>query len=231
MAKGNGMADEVREQQEKLKDMDIKGKIAYFFYYYKYHVLIGGAIGIFVLSVLITMLTQKSCAFYCVMLNTDGYYESAVDESVRYAEYAGINTKKYDVTFDTSLKITGSDGEAGNELSYNSLAKLLALMEAESLDSLIGNNEVMETYGSQYSFMDLREVLGDRYEAFAEKNLIYIVMTENMEAIPVGIKVSGSPILTKDLYKNSGDLYLAIPRGSKNVDNAVKFIDYLRVCE
>jgi len=231
MAKGNGMADEVREQQEKLKDMDTRSKLSYFFYYYKYHVLIGGAVGIFIFSVIFTMITQKACAFYCVMLNTDGYYESAVDESARFAEYAGINTNKYEVTLDTGLKITGNDGKAGDELSYNSLAKLMALIEAESLDSLIGNNEVMETYGRQYYFKDMREVLGGRYETFAEQNLIYIVMTDNMEAIPIGIKVSDSPVLTQDLYKNSGELYIAIPQNSKNVETAVKFIEYLGVCK
>ena len=45
MAIGNSVNDEIREQQKKvLENEGLKGRLQYFVYYYKWHVIIGAII-------------------------------------------------------------------------------------------------------------------------------------------------------------------------------------------
>jgi len=70
MAAGNSVNDEIREQREKvLKENGFKGRLEYFAYYYKWHVIIGAIILIFGGSMLYDVLTQKDVALQVVYVN------------------------------------------------------------------------------------------------------------------------------------------------------------------
>lgn len=225
----DGIRSEIKAEQEKLKDKSFKERLSYFIYYYKFHVLIGTAVAIFLISCIYTMATKKQPVFYCSMINTSGFYESADEMAADFGKYAGINEKKQEIVLDTSLKISGSDGKAGNELAYNSLAKMMAMLNAGTLDGLIGNDEVLDTYGKDGALIDLKEVLSPAmYTELEKDNKLYFVTSNDNTQIAVGVDLKDSKKL-KDagLYKSDDVIYYASPSLSKHLEMSETFLDYL----
>ena len=56
--------DEFREERENLKNASFQKKWQYFWYYYKLHVVIGGFIAFFVISMAHSILTAKDNALF-----------------------------------------------------------------------------------------------------------------------------------------------------------------------
>ena len=67
MAIGNSVNDEIREQQKKvLQEQGFKGKLEYFIYYYKWHVIISAIVLLFGGSMIYQVLTQGRCPPGCL---------------------------------------------------------------------------------------------------------------------------------------------------------------------
>ena len=61
--------DEFKEEREALKNGTPKQKLAYFWYYYKWHVIIALVVIIMIVSFVKQLTDRKDPAFYAVMLN------------------------------------------------------------------------------------------------------------------------------------------------------------------
>lgn len=61
--------DEFREEREALKNGTPKEKLQYFWYYYKWHVIIALVVIIMIVSFVQQLRDRKDPAFYAVMLN------------------------------------------------------------------------------------------------------------------------------------------------------------------
>ena len=87
--------DEFKEERQALKNGTPKEKISYFFYYYKWHVLIAVFAVILIVSFIVQLTRNKEDALYVCMLNTltkssDGYlsYSESDVYPDAFAEYA-----------------------------------------------------------------------------------------------------------------------------------------------
>lgn len=145
-----GVQDEIREQQMKMKDMSLKGKLQYFWYYYKIHT-IAVIVAIFFLVTLIHDISSaKEYTFYGVMLNSAGLSSEVMETA--FGEYANLDLKTYDCFIDTDSNLSYS---SMTQYDMATAQKLIALVQSKDLDALVFNSEVFNNYANNEMFIDL----------------------------------------------------------------------------
>lgn len=95
------LKDEIREQNKKWKTMTRAEKKKYFLTYYKWHVIIFCVILIAVVILVRDIIrnSRERLLYIMVLNNSEQYmYQGLMDE---FAEYAGIDLKEYNLTWDT----------------------------------------------------------------------------------------------------------------------------------
>lgn len=241
--------DEFREERQALKNKSLKDKLSYFFDYYKWHTLAVIALVAAAISLVTTFLNHKDWGFYVCLLNTSAFPgEEAYIQS--FAEYAGIDTDKYDVVFDTDMFInadmTGRDTAA-------TLQKLTSYTIAGDIDVMIAGSEFIDRYANGQNFHDLRDILTPGQIALCEPYFYYVDQTvadaideanktgqtyeqpypdpRNPDAmenpIPVGIYLDNCVTLKENFYFRSEEMVLGMYVNSSRTDVALKFIDYV----
>lgn len=241
--------DEFREERQALKNKSLKEKLSYFFDYYKWHTVAAIALTAMAISLIVNFVTHKDWGFYVCMLNSSElpYAEEYVQN---FADYAGIDTKKYDTVFDTSMYI--SLDMAGEE-TVSSLQKLMAYAAAGDIDVMIADTEIIERYANSDSFHDLRDILTTEQQALWEPYFYYVDQTvvdaiseanrngQNYDSgypdprkpeamvnpVPVGIYLEGCASLREHFYFRSDKIVLGVYVNSSRVETALKFIDYI----
>lgn len=128
--------DEFKEEREALKNGTPKQKLAYFWYYYKWHVIIALVVIIMIVSFVKQLTDRKDPAFYAVMLNAsllDQMTSEQPDFVTDFAEKEGIDLNTNDITFDTSIRIVE---DSMDETSITSSQKLMVYVAANELDCI-----------------------------------------------------------------------------------------------
>jgi hypothetical protein len=159
------------EQRAALEKMTRKEKLAYFWEYYRYHLLIG----IMVLAVAINLITsivnQKPYAFYAMMINSFELDAEAIQDE--FGAYAGFDLQRtaclIDVT--TFLNLDSLD-----QYNIASIQRVLALTSAGDLDVITSDGTTFTYFAEAELLMDLREVLSAEELALYEDNIFYIDM-------------------------------------------------------
>lgn len=168
------VAKEIREEQKQaLSTMSPKQKLAYFWDYYKIHVLVAAVVIAVIISFVRQYLGNKDTAFYAVLLNvgvTDSNAEIATSLSEDFREYAGIDPEQYEVTIDTSISLY--DGVDAQYAIANQ-QKLLAMMQIGDVSTLVADTENFEKY-AQFEFLyDLQSLLSEEELAKYNSYLYY----------------------------------------------------------
>ena len=124
-----------------MKQGNWRKKLEYFWMYYKIPFL--AVLGVCVVIVYFgyAKITEKEYAFNAILLDihTNAQEEMLEEE---FADYAGIDTKKYDVLISTSLLF--SDSSSGN-YAMTSLARLYTQIGTEELDVTVGRLVCLES--------------------------------------------------------------------------------------
>ncbi len=243
--------DEFKEERQAIKNRPFKEKLSYFFDYYKFHVL-GTIIGVVaIVSLIYTFATRKDIAFYAVILNAMSQ-ESAEEYSNTISDYLEIDSKEYDVLFDTSMYI---DFETMDKSTLNSSQKFLVYMTSSQLDVVISDTASLEHYSYLDTFRDLREILSEeqleKYEPYffyADGKVLqerktanengdpsYVVKypenpsdpTTMTDPIPIGLYVQDSADLKTNFIFTRDDLILTVMQNTKHLDYCLKYIDYV----
>lgn len=164
-----GVNDEIREQHEKTKDMSLKGKLSYFWYYYKIHTLTALIILIIAGSLIHDIATRKDFNFYCVMLNNVYMSGDLLKES--FGEYAGLDMENYECAIDTDATFSYSDT---SNFSAANFQKLVALVQSHELDSMIIDSQVCYNFACNEVLADLRTILTEEELKQYEGKIYYI---------------------------------------------------------
>lgn len=239
------LMDEFKEERDEIKQRSFKERMAYFWDYYKWHV-IGTAVGILVVaSLLNSFLNRKEMAYYSAFVNMAQTIYSE-DYKSAFAEKAGLNSKKQAVYFDSDLRI---DYTKMDEMTSSSIQKIMVYVAAGDMDSMVGDLETTNRYAYNGVFADLRDFLTEeefqKYEPYffyADKKLIEAAAGEVSldfqfpatpsdpsgmeEPIPVAIKLDQCPKL-RECYVMAPDQYLAIMAGNKHPGLNHVFLNYL----
>lgn len=137
-----------------MKQRTWKKILEYFWMYYKI-LFLAILAGVIIVSYFIyAKVTEKEYAFHAMLLDihTNVQEEALAEE---YAEYAGIDRKKYEVQISTSLLF--SDAASGN-YAMGSLARFYSLIGTQELDACMMLEEDFIKYAGAESFLDLREL-------------------------------------------------------------------------
>lgn len=231
--KNNGMRDEIREQNAKLKNAPLKEKLAYFKEYYLKTTLIAIVAIIFIGSLAYTMITApEDTAFSAVFFNDTGD-SSNTTLADSFAEYAQIDTAKHEVYIDASLTYRdfSNASDMGTSISsyeaYAGLEKTMAMITTNELDIIAGDKEAFDYFCKADCFHDLTTILPTEVLDKFEDQLYYYTNAETGETRPVGIRINNAPKLVEHHYYVGDDAYLGFVINSNSLDNALLFFDYI----
>lgn len=241
--------DEFREERENIKNQSLKKRIAYFWTYNKWFVIIGILLLVVVISTVYGFLTRTDSALYGVVVNslTVGDADALSQD---FAEYAQLDTKEYSVDFNASLQISNDL----DETTINSSQFIMVYMAAQDLDLAVMDPVNFEKFVYNDIYADLRNCLSEEQLAALSGRIFYMdkallahieELTDAQEStagvelpdpfapeemedpVPIGIDISGCGKLMDVYYYEDGTAYLGIIANSPHVDMAVTFIEYL----
>lgn len=254
--------DEFKEEREALRHGTPRQKISYFIEYYKWHVIFTVLGVVAVVATIVQIANRRENAIYVCMLNTlarpteeNSFQSTAVEEhAAAFAEYAGIDTDKYDVYLDTSMYI---DYNSMDENTVNSSQKYVTYLAAAEMDVIVTDEASLEQFSYQQDFFDLREILTpgqlEKYAPYlyyidmvtvAEREEIldspdnlytdYVLIApdprkpeEMEEPVPVGIYLDECTELKDRFYFHSDDVVACVFVNTKRLDTALQYLDFL----
>jgi len=254
--------DEFKEEREAIKHGTLKQKLAYFADYYKWHLIITVAVIAAVTSFIVHVVTQKDTALYLCMLNVTAWSTTIASEghmtpeeyAAGFAEYAGIDTDKYNIQVDTSLQI---NPDSLDENTIFGSQKFMTYLAAAEMDVIVTDEDSLEHYAYQNNFHDLRDILTpeqlEKYEpyfyyidmAVVEDRAAYMEDINNMadsyvleienardpktmeKPVPVGIYLDNCDDLRDPFYFPGDDVIACVFANTTRPETAVQYLDYL----
>lgn len=243
--------DEFREERRALKNGTPKQKLTYFWDYYKWPVIIGILVIAVVVSFVYQLATRRDNALYAVLLNGSpkDFLAEETDYTRDFAEYAGIDEKKYQILYDTSVHI----GESAAD-EYSSVQKLMVYIAAAELDVMVSDPDSLLRYAYQGNFYDLRDFLPEEQLEKYAHSFYYIDLAvaraheaanqandydyipvygdphhpEGMEdPVPAGIFLPQDCPLLENYYFPGNELAAGVLINTQNPETVLKFLDYL----
>lgn len=226
MATGNSMRDEIREQQKKVfESQGLKGRIAYFFHYYKWYTLTGFLILLVGLSMLFDFITQKDIVMQAIYVNAfpNMAKEAFMDE---FEKTIDINPKKEETILTDDFYI---DMEAYTYYDAQNLEKLLVFCSTGSVDVCVVDESFLMHMAKGSYYMDLSTVLTkEQMDKYKDKIVWYDSPDDNTGGeAAIAIEITDAPkIASTQCYPNS-KCYFSISITSPNVDNSLAYLEYL----
>ncbi|MCD7835718.1 MAG: hypothetical protein LUG83_03520 [Lachnospiraceae bacterium] len=171
--------DEFKDERNEMKNASLNKKISYFWYYNKWYV-IGGLIAFVIIAAFIhDMVTKKEAVMEAALLNSSVHLEDTEEYNEKFLSYMEIDSDKYSLSMDTSLKISFG---IMDETAINSSEKLSAYVAASILDTIIAGDDIFSSYANAGIFKDLREALSEE-EIEKYSDFFYYVDTEVVKQV------------------------------------------------
>ena len=164
-----GVIDEIRQQQMKTKEMSAKGKLEYFWDYYKVHTIVAILVIFFAAMFIRDIATAKDYNFYSILFNARQLSGDSLESA--FSEYAGLDTENYECYIDAS---TGLSLTSFTEYDMATVQKLMATIQIGDLDTVVFNSELFNNYAGNEMFLDLRTVLSEE-ELNTWKDYLYYI--------------------------------------------------------
>ena len=224
--KGNSLKDEIKiSRMEGLQGKSNWYKFKYYVYYYKIPVIVGIGVLVFLISLVHSIVTAKDTVLSVALLNAN----QEVDYSFFMDEY--FQTTDYDAR-KTEMRIDASYCFYDNYSNYQNEQRFFVATAAEQIDVVIGSKEIFEKYADMGYFIDLSKLMdADTYSKYSDR----AHTTSLTEEYGGNTEVSGLDITNWDCisklkwYEGSDEpVYIGIVCESKNKEQAIDFINYLR---
>ena len=182
-----GVIDEIRQQQMKTKEMSAKGKLEYFWDYYKVHTIVAILVIFFAAMFIRDIVTAKDYNFYSILFNARQLSGDSLESA--FSEYAGLDTENYECYIDAS---TGLSLTSFTEYDMATVQKLMATIQIGDLDTVVFNSELFNNYAGNEMFLDLRTVLS-KEELNTWKDYLYYIDYVEVAAEREDVDVEESP--------------------------------------
>lgn len=223
--------DEIRQEQQKVKDMSFSGKLGYIWDYYKIHILVGVLVLIGAI-VFFRDFKQNRRPDYvnAVVLNTILTYDQTdSDISADFIDFAKVDTETYKVSIDTSLQMSL---ERSDQMTMAAEQKLMALFSTGEIDVLMAPEAVIDFYAGGDAFCDITALLSEaKLKELADAGYpLYYVDGEN-GTYPAGFYLNNSEYL-KNLSDNGtfipeDNAVFAVTSCMKHPDAVLQLIDMI----
>lgn len=253
------LMDEFREQREAIKNKPFKEKFSYYWGYYRVHFFAVVFTLVFGSFFIHDIVTAKDYAFYAIFVNSVMSQDDAafMDE---FSEYMELNTDKYQTMVDSSLRISETFDEI-TMASQQKIMAIIAAQEVDTMLSVpnifadyadnhtfhdlrtVLTAEQLEKYQDQFFYMDdieVEELPMDEMLAQAELEDTEDYLTTRTDPssmenpTPVGIFLDGEAIVKLQewgYYGEDSHPVFGIPSNTNNIENALKFLDWLYLNE
>lgn len=226
--KNQSVADEIREQNAKLKNAPFKEKLAYFKDYYLKTTIIAIIAIILIGNLAYSMLTAPSDTAFAAFFFNDTGDSSSTELLDGFVEHIGLDTKEHEAYIDATMNYVadGSDYDA-----YMGLEKSMAVISTGELDIIVGDADTIDYFSRSECFHDITTILPEDLLAKFEDKLYYAKLGESDELTPIGIYVTDSPKLNQYYYYVDKEPILGFLVNSDSIDNAIEFLRYLYIEE
>lgn len=246
------LMDEFKEERKAMKNKSLRERLSYFWDYYKWHVIGGIAGAVLAGTFIFQVFFGKDIGFYAVLLNATDLAQAEA-YAQRFTEYAGIDTGKYIVTFETDMYIDRYDDIPDPDM-ITTAEKLMVSVTTGELDVMVSDADSIQYYAYNAYFCDLRNLLTTEQLAMYEPYFFYIDQSEVerlMEAtdnfdtsytvnyldpmdpeameqpVPVGLYVNHDQALQEAFYFRGEDVVLCVCINTTRPEAASKFIDFV----
>ena len=192
-------------------------KLEYFWMYYKIPFLAVVAFLVIAIYFVSAAVTEKENGFSAILfdIHTDAE-QSGLEEE--YADYADIDTKKYEVLINTSLLL---DDTSSTNYKISSISKFYSLIGTEDLDVCMMTEADFEKYEKEGTYLDLstcmtKEELSKFPELYEQDGKVLGIYGNELSKIK---EISG--------YPDGEKAIVGIVYNSKHVERSISFLEYL----
>lgn len=217
------MLKNFKSEFEKIKNMNFKEKIWYIKEYYFIQIIIYLFIFLLIFSIGKNLL-KKPNLLNSYFINTFISEEAKEYIIEDFKKNNNLNEKNKLFNLDTSIEINLNE-PLNSPLNRSYILKLTSFISAKNVDCILAEKGIIDYYLTIDAFLPLEEILPkDLLEKY--KDNIYFANNKNGEKGAYAIKILNSNILNKIGLNN--EIYFAIPKNAKNIEMALKFLEYIK---
>lgn len=161
--------DEFKEERERMKSQPFKERLAYFWDYYKWHVLATVAIICCVVSYAYNMITAKDISLHVALIDCYCNEESMEEYRNELIDSMGLNPKKQTVHLDNSFLFSSAD------TLEHSMEEVFSLkVIAKEIDVMLSHEDIFDRYVQNDIFADLRDYLSPEQLEYYQDSFYYV---------------------------------------------------------
>ena len=210
-------------RKEQFKTMKLSEKADYFWTYYKMPVLVTAFVFFMIFSIVYEMATKVEVAWNIFVINDRIESEQINQLSEDFGRNFMKDTER-EYAFDTSVRLATSEEEVQAD-GYEMLAKVMTMIAAGDLDSIISEETIIQQYAAEGGFADLEMVLDKELLEKLEPHLIYLEDSqEEGKAYAVSLQETKFMELEGQVLENP---MIGIISNSERQDISVKFLEYI----
>jgi hypothetical protein len=252
------LRDEIKAgRKELMENGTLKEKIAYFFDYYTLHTVVIAAVLIFAISFIYQQVTKPDIVLNGLVLNVLSFDKGdpVGDMADGFMEYIDMDTKKYDVSLNSSLMINmGNASQQGQVSDYEASQAMMVQCAAGTVDFVSSPLNAILNFGYGEIFVNLEDVLSEEELEKYKPYLLYVdlaVIDKKNEAIdndqnadkipcpdptkpeemekpvPVFVDVTKCEKMANIYSYSSDSLAMAVAVNAPNPDRISDFLAYL----
>ena len=221
----NSLQDEIRVSRSQIRHLPFSKKAEYYWGYYKYHGLIILVLAIALGNIIHSTLTKKETMLSIAYINAFPNIEDEVFIE-DFENYLGLNLKKQQVLLDSTYYI---EDKSTSPYAATYSQKFSTNAMAGKLDVVLADTANFDFYGNQGFFQNLNDVLSPELLKKYKKHLYFVNLPDDNcdQAIPIGIKIDAAKKICETCSYPNTDAYFGFVTGSKYVDNALSYLNYL----
>lgn len=217
--------DELIKEEEVEEEHSFLWKIRHFWDYNKSTVIVCTVIAVtIILFIRAVVLELREPQIYIAMMNA--YLESpgAVTYGDDFGNETGLDPDDGKIQFDTDFvhPYDLANNPMASDSIIASIQRYSAAHTNSYIDVTITSNWVIDEYQKANAFYDLREIYTED-ELDEVKDSLYYTENQYGEIVPVAIIVNGIREIN-ELYPNGDTVVIGIPKYTKRLDMAKKFI-------
>ena len=217
--------NEHMSEKEKFGLMTKQQKKEYIMEYYVPKILFVTAIVVVILLFVVKYFTAGSAVLNIMAVNTT-QQESEANEKTYYGDFLAENdldVKKEYVSISTGIGVSSNPNDA---MSQDSLQLIQNKFMAGAVDVFFADSDLVLSLGEFGYMQNLDTVLSDELKEKYKDSFVYATVIETGEKMPVGINIANNPWV-KDTGWYGGDVAVGFGENAKNMELAIKFLEYI----
>ena len=244
------VSEAARKNLQELKGKPFRDKLVHVLSYYGFSIFVIAVFLAVGIGYLVHVLTLKDEVLNVSCIGPVSIQSGNEEFTKNFANFAGIDLDEYHVDISTSLS-TANQGEGSG---YNSVELLTTLVASKAVDIVAAEMDFMMDHFYQNLFADLHQILPQQQIELYQHAFLYVDMDvvrqiKNMtlpesqpsypdptkpelmkEPVAVGIRLSKDvDFVRKYFINNEGNTAIAFAVNTKNLENALKFLDFIHL--